>query len=91
MRGSKFRFEKTFTSVVVRGATPKEVVIPREGGVSSVPRLLDVTANVSGILDHPLSRMMTAVGMPDSISTFARVQTHLRNLAACARVLPGTF
>ena len=29
-------------------------VIPREGGVSSTPRLLDSIADVSGILDHPL-------------------------------------
>jgi hypothetical protein len=30
------------------------------GGVSSTPQLLDSIINGSGILDHPLSRMMTA-------------------------------
>jgi hypothetical protein len=30
------------------------VVILRESGVSSTPRLLDSIAGVSGILDHPL-------------------------------------
>jgi hypothetical protein len=29
-------------------------------GVSSTPRLLDLIADVSGILDHPLSRVMTS-------------------------------
>ncbi len=37
------------------------VVIPRESGVSSTPRLLGSIIDVSGILDHPLSRVMTAV------------------------------
>jgi hypothetical protein len=34
-------------------------VILRDSGVSSTPRLLDSIAGVSGILDHPLSRVMT--------------------------------
>jgi hypothetical protein len=33
--------------------------MPRESGVSSTRRLLDSIAGVSGILDHPLSRVMT--------------------------------
>ena len=37
------------------------LVIPRESGVSSTPRLIDSIADVSGILDHPLSRVMTVV------------------------------
>jgi hypothetical protein len=45
------------------------VVIPREGGVSSTPRLLGSIAGVSGILDHPLSRMMTVV--PGDLSYYA--------------------
>jgi hypothetical protein len=36
--------------------------MPRESGASSTPRLFDSIAGVSGILDHPLSRMMTAAG-----------------------------
>src|SRR2546429_7588582 len=36
-----------------------EVVIPREGGGSSTPRLIDSIIDVSGILDHPPSRVMT--------------------------------
>ena len=35
------------------------IVIPREGGVSSTPRLLGSIIGVSGILDHPPSRVMT--------------------------------
>src|SRR6185436_20214501 len=38
------------------------VVIPRESGVSSTPQLLGLTTNVSGILDHPPSRVMTTLG-----------------------------
>jgi len=39
-----------------RGVDPQRV-IPREGGVSRAPRPLDLVADVSGILDHPLSRI----------------------------------
>jgi hypothetical protein len=35
-------------------------VIPRESGVSSTPQLLHSITTSSGILDHPLSRMMTS-------------------------------
>jgi hypothetical protein len=35
--------------------------MPRESGVSSTPRPIDSIASVSGILDHPLSGMMTVV------------------------------
>src|SRR5882724_3007311 len=41
-------------------ATEHEIVIPREGGVSSTLRLFGSIINVSGILDHPPSRVMTA-------------------------------
>jgi hypothetical protein len=40
-------------------ATPHEVVIPREGGVSSTLRPIDFITDVSGILDRPPSRTMT--------------------------------
>src|SRR5712671_1588829 len=43
-----------FESVTL--ATP---VIPRESGVSSTPQLHGSITSVSGILDHPLSRVMT--------------------------------
>src|SRR2546428_10472670 len=33
--------------------------MPREGGASSTPRLLGSIVDVSGILDHPPSRVMT--------------------------------
>jgi hypothetical protein len=33
--------------------------MPRESGVSSTPQLFDSIISGSGILDHPLSRMMT--------------------------------
>ncbi len=36
------------------------VVMPREGGASSMRRPLGLCIDVSGILDHPLSRVMTA-------------------------------
>jgi hypothetical protein len=35
-------------------------VIPRESGGSSTRQLLDSITTSSGILDHPLSRMMTS-------------------------------
>src|ERR1700730_1865566 len=35
------------------------VVIPRDSGVSSTLRRFGVSTQVSGILDHPLSRVMT--------------------------------
>jgi len=38
-------------------------VIPREGGGSSTPRPFDSIMGVSGILDRPPSRAMTAVSM----------------------------
>jgi len=38
---------------------PRTAVIPRESGGSSTPRCIDFIAGASGILDHPLSRMMT--------------------------------
>jgi hypothetical protein len=37
---------------------PALLVILRESGVSRTPRLLDSTTAASGILDHPLSRVM---------------------------------
>jgi hypothetical protein len=41
---------------------PQPLVIPRACGVTSTPRPLDFITAVSGILDHPLSRMMTSGG-----------------------------
>jgi hypothetical protein len=35
-------------------------VMPREGGASSTLRLIGSIISVSGILDHPPSRVMTA-------------------------------
>jgi hypothetical protein len=35
--------------------------MPRESGASSAPPLLGSTTTVSGILDHPLSRVITVV------------------------------
>jgi hypothetical protein len=56
-------------------ATP-QVVIPRESGVSSTPQLFDSSTGVSGILDHPPSRVMTARGRgafaPATDSVFKR-------------------
>ena len=40
-------------------ATEHEIVVPREGGVSSTPRLIGSITAVSGILDHPPSRVTT--------------------------------
>ena len=40
---------------------PHSAVIPRESGVSSTLRPLDFISAASGILDHPLSRVMTGV------------------------------
>jgi hypothetical protein len=40
--------------------SPSASPMTGSSGVSSTPRLLDSITNGSGILDHPLSRMMTA-------------------------------
>jgi hypothetical protein len=49
--------------------------MPRESGASSTPRLLESITDVSGILDHPLLRVMT-IGVVATTSrsrrTFAR-------------------
>ena len=42
-----------------RGPSLRKLVIPREGGGSSTPRLLGSITAVSGILDRPPSRTMT--------------------------------
>jgi hypothetical protein len=57
-------------------------------GRSSRPRLLDSTATVSGILDHPLSRVMTtgSVARAQFPKQQFLFQTRLRDLAARARV-----
>ena len=39
--------------------------MPREGGASSTPRLLDSITDISGILDRPPSRAMTVEGEAD--------------------------
>src|SRR3954453_10522630 len=41
------------------GSSKSSVVMPRESGASGTPRLLDSGLAASGILDHPLSRVMT--------------------------------
>jgi hypothetical protein len=63
-----------------------QLVIFRESGGSSTPQLLDSSISVSGILDRPLSRTMTAAGVARSDSIFKyRLQAQLRILAArCA-------
>jgi hypothetical protein len=65
---------------VAHGVVPQKAVIPRHrvsppaspmtgsSGIISTPRLLDSIINVSGILDHPLSRMMTTVRLESKIS-----------------------
>src|SRR5712675_3543072 len=67
----------------------KKVVILRESGVSSTLRLFDFIAGVCRILDHPLSRMMTAAECAaDSIFKQQLCpNTRLRDLAACSREL----
>src|SRR5437764_10572050 len=44
---------------LISAEDPALLVIPREGGVSSTPRLRGSIASVSGILDRPPSRTMT--------------------------------
>src|SRR5579863_8026508 len=64
--------------------SPNSGVVPRASGVSSTPRLLGSIMDVSGILDHPLSRMMTTWSQQYSLNS-----PRLRDLAApIARVLP---
>jgi hypothetical protein len=41
-----------------------KIVIPREGGVSSTPRLLGSISGVSGTLDHPLEPVIGRRGAP---------------------------
>ena len=54
-------------------AAPPTVVIPREGGGTSTPRLIDSITAVSGILDHPPSRVTTTeYGAAISRHDFAR-------------------
>ncbi|MGY4487424.1 hypothetical protein ACVWWR_006615 [Bradyrhizobium sp. LM3.2] len=43
------------------GGVTTRAVMPREGGASSTPRLLDSSRAASGILDRPLLRAMTVV------------------------------
>jgi hypothetical protein len=51
--------------------------MPREGGASSTPRLFDSIAEVSGILDRPASRAMTAAGGIDYVIASAAKQSIL--------------
>jgi hypothetical protein len=69
-------------------ANPK-LSSPGLTGQSSTPRLLCSITAASGILDHPLSRVMTVVGVAKSIFNGGRgeVEIQLRDLAARARVL----
>ena len=73
------------------------VVILRESGVSSTPRLIGSIADVSGILDRPVPVRNCAQGRATTVNNVARFSlstqsTHVRDLAAgFARVLPTTF
>src|SRR5882724_12570599 len=52
----------------VDGAAPLTAVVPRECGGSSTQRLLGSSIDVSGILDRPPSRTMTA----EYVAAFSR-------------------
>jgi hypothetical protein len=62
-------------AMTVEGAAPHKTVVPRESGVSSTPGLLGSIADVSGILDHPLSRVMTTEDDRRSLTRRASFQT----------------
>ena len=59
------------------------IVIPRACRGSSTPRPFDSIISISGILDRPLSRTMTAESVAHSYSSNAR----LRPAARCARAV----
>jgi hypothetical protein len=58
------------------------LVMPREGGASSTLRLIDSIIDVSGILDHPPSRVMTT----KYVSAFSR----LNEPEVCLSLVPQT-
>ena len=53
-------------------ATDSSLVMLRESGASSTPRLLGSITDASGILVHPLSRVMT-IGERDTASRSRRM------------------
>jgi len=56
--------------------------MPRESGASSTPRPFDSIIDASGILDHPLSRVMTVVGHDSNFKQAPCPKTCIRDLAA---------
>jgi hypothetical protein len=56
----RFRLRSLSYGGQVAPRNDEKLVIPRACGVSSTLQLLDSIIGASGILDHPLSRMMTA-------------------------------
>ena len=62
-------------------------VIARESGRSSIPEAAVVTSDVSGILDAPLSRSMTAEGASRSIPAARADATVGELVSALADVL----
>jgi hypothetical protein len=66
-----------------RGVDPQRV-IPREGGVSRAPRPLDLVADVSGILDHPLSRIGVKVARASiDIDVFVEARRDVGRVLVC--------
>jgi hypothetical protein len=55
--------------------------MPRESGASTTLRLLD-SIFIAGILDHPLSRMMTAV---DCVTYLVIIPTPAKSIIATER------
>src|SRR5258708_11327264 len=67
---------------MVHRAAPWEVVILREGGVSSTPRPLEFKQGRHEVLDHPPSRVMTSVeggGTRSIVSKLNRSRKFLRD------------
>jgi hypothetical protein len=63
-----------------------QTVMPRESGASSTPRLLDSITTASGILVHPLSRVMTsACVMGTAQTSLALPEPHPENGIAAFR------
>jgi hypothetical protein len=84
--------KKQTADAVAPVCRPINGVIARESGRSSTPRLLDSITTASGILDHPLSRLMTmekwrerAMNYRFNFQTSRYAQTRLGDPAACFR------
>jgi hypothetical protein len=72
----------------LQGTRIPSTVIPRACGVSSTPPLLGFFTDVSGILDHPHARVMTAGGVAHSIASHTTLRSRGTTRPSFAKVIP---